>query len=182
MITPATWLTLSRLLLLPLILVTIAAGSPQALWIAFALYAIGSFTDFLDGWVARRFNQITPLGTFLDPIIDKVYVAGLLVMLTATQTINGSWIALPVLIFVREFLISGLREFLGPRNIQFPVTSLAKWKTTTQMIALGVLIIAPLIPYGAISGLGLLTLATLLTLITGIQYFAAGLDHMRKMD
>lgn len=182
LVTPATYLTLARMGFLPLIMLALVFNAEWSAWVAIVLYGLGSLTDFLDGFVARRFNQVTPLGTFLDPIVDKVYVAALFLMLIAVNYISGIWIILPILILTREFLISGLREFLGPRNIQFPVTKLAKWKTTSQMVAIGILLASPLALWVHLIGMFTLVAATVLTVYTGWQYFQAGLIHMMAMD
>lgn len=171
----ANILTLARMVILPLICVLILKSYYLG---AVILYALASLTDFADGYVARKYNQITPFGTFLDPIVDKVFVAVILIILSANGTIAGWWLALPALILTREFLISGLREFLGPYNITFPVTKMAKWKTTIQMIALGILIALPLQPF---VGLVLLAVATGMTLWTGWIYLKSGLAHIAKM-
>lgn len=177
----ANILTIARLFLLPVI---IALFFMEAYWGGFAaylclfIYIIAAITDFFDGYIARKMNQITPFGTFLDPISDKIFVSSLLILLVAFQRIEGLWLILVILIFAREFLVSGLREFLGPKNVKMPVTKLAKWKTATQMLALGFLIIGNYAPYSKELGLVLLALATLLTLITGISYMIAGLKHM----
>lgn len=151
-----------------------------AMWLCFFTYVIAAITDFFDGYIARKMNQITPFGTFLDPIIDKVMVGVLLVMLVAFNKIDGLWIILVLLIFTREFLISGFREFLGPRDVQVPVTILAKWKTTSQMVALGFLILSGYSPYAQEFGLLILGFATFLTVITGVSYFMAGAHYLKK--
>ena len=177
-------LTMARLLILPLILACFfleADIGPLATWLVFLLYVCASITDFLDGVLARKLNQITAFGTFLDPIADKIYVGALLVMLVAFDRLDGFWLIPVILIFTREFLISGLREFLGPHNVQMPVTKLAKWKTTAQMLCLGFLILGPAVPYTLIIGQWLLLAATVLTIITGWGYMKTGMDFMRKM-
>jgi len=178
MLTLPNILTLSRIALLPFMVAGFFMepvwGSPVT-WGIFALYGVSAITDFLDGWAARKLNQISPLGTFLDPIADKIFVAALLVLLVAFGRLTGLYIIPVILILAREFAVSGLREFLGPQDIKLPVTTLAKWKTTTQMLSLGLLILAPAVPYTLVAGQGLLLVATLLTLITGGQYLRAGL-------
>lgn len=178
----ANILTLGRLVFLPLILICLYLSNFTLIMVAFGIYVLGSLTDFLDGWVARKYNMITPFGTFLDPIADKIYVGCILVMLVGMNHISGIWIMLVVMILAREFMVSGLREFLGPYNVKFPVTVLAKWKTTVQMVALGVLILAPYVAYTEEVGLGLLTVATILTVITGWIYLKSGLEHICKMS
>lgn len=183
MLNLANILTMSRIvLLIPITALFYLEGEwglAATLWI-FALYIISAVTDFFDGWVARKFNQITPFGTFLDPISDKIVVGAMLVLLIAFGRIEGLWIIPVLLIFFREFLISGLREYLGPHNVQMPVTELAKWKTTTQMLCIPFLIIGDLIPGSLMAGQSLLTFAAILTLITGWIYLKTGLEFMSK--
>ena len=177
-------LTMARILILPLIVACFfleADAGPAATWVCFALYVIASLTDFLDGWLARKLNQISAFGTFLDPISDKIFVGSLLVLLVAFDRLDGLWIIPVLLIFFREFLISGLREFLGPHDVKMPVTNLAKWKTTLQMLSLGFLILGPALPYVLEIGQWSLLVAAILTLVTGWGYFKAGMDFIRKM-
>ena len=142
----ANILTISRLILLPVLIILFfleAQWGALAAWLALLVYIIAAITDFYDGYVARKLDQITPFGTFLDPISDKIFVSTMLILLVAFDRITGLWLFLPIAIFAREFLISGLREFLGPKDVKVPVTFLAKWKTATQMLSLGFLIIGP---------------------------------------
>lgn len=178
-------LTILRMALLPLMMAcffyegTVGAG---ATWGCFALYALASLTDFVDGWWARKFNQISAFGTFLDPISDKIFVGCLLVLLVGFGRLEGLWMIPVLLILFREFLVSGLREYLGPHNIQMPVTKLAKWKTASQMFALGFLILAPVLPYMLETGQWLLALSAALTLITGWGYMKVGFVFMKTQD
>lgn len=161
MITLATWLTLSRM-----VLVLPAAGliiSDQHLFAAVVLVVAG-ITDFLDGYVARKRNEVSPIGTALDPIADKVVIIGGLLALTADQAFPGLHIWAVILIIFREVLISGLRESTAG-EISLPVSSLAKVKTTSQFAALLALLVAP----GAI-GFTALWAALILTLWTGTNY------------
>lgn len=177
----ANILTISRLLLLPVMIGLFyleSAWGGFAMWLCFVLYVIASVTDYFDGYVARKLNQVTAFGTFLDPISDKIFVATLLLMLVAFGKISGAWILLVIIIFAREFLVSGLREYLGPKNISVPVTVLAKWKTTSQMFAIAFLILAGYSPYALEIGLLLLSAATILTVITGGIYMIKGLKHI----
>ncbi len=177
-------LTISRILILPVIIFlflmenTWGAG---AMWWAFWLYAAACITDFLDGWIARKFNQSTPFGTFLDPVSDKIFIGALLIAFASAGRLDGIWLIPAILILAREILISGLREYLGPLNVQLPVTKLAKWKTTAQMIATGLLIVGPYFSYGLPLAHLALTGAAAITVITGWKYMQAGLDHMKKM-
>ena len=177
-------LTLARLALLPLIMVAfflVFEIGPLATWICFVLYVIAAITDFLDGYLARKLNQITPFGTFLDPISDKIFVGALLVLLVGFGRLDGIWMIPVILILTREFAVSGLREFLGPHDIKLPVTQLAKWKTTIQMVALGLLILGPLHAHILMTGQLALLAAAVITLITGWGYIKAGLEVMKKM-
>lgn len=172
-------LTVARMIFLVPMVFCFYSPEPWAIWTCFALYAAGAFTDWVDGWFARKFNQVSEFGIFLDPLVDKIYVVAVMLMLVASQRIEGIWVVCVLLILVREFTVSGVREFLGPKGIKVPVTKLAKWKTATQMVAIAVLIIAPLIPYGQVGGIALLVIATGLTLVTGWGYLKTGLQHMK---
>ncbi len=178
----ANILTIARLLLLPVIIWLFYLESTWgwiAAWLCALIYAIASATDFFDGYIARKLNQISDFGTFLDPISDKIFVSSLMILLVAFGRIEGLWIILVILIFAREFMVSGLREFLGPKGIKVPVSKLAKWKTATQMLSLGFLILGGYAPYSLELGLVLLSIATILTLITGFIYMIIGFKHMK---
>lgn len=175
-------LTIGRLLLLPFLVIMMMVGTSWAAWTALALYTISCITDWLDGFIARRLNLESSFGTFLDPIADKIFVLTVLLTLVANTTLQGLWLTPVILILAREFLISGLREFLGPKNIQVPVSKLGKWKTTIQMIALGFLVVGDfgnvVLPHTVVIGeIGLLA-ATLLTIITGWNYLKVGIRHV----
>ena len=175
----ANILTLARIVLIPALIVMMLAGTAAWSWAALALYTVIALTDWLDGWVARTYDQMSEFGRFLDPIADKILVAAMLVALAATGAINGWWLGLPIIILMREFLVSGLREFLGPKGIVVHVSRLAKWKTATQMLALGFLIMAPHYIDAAICGLLLLLLATALTVKTGWDYLRGAMVAFR---
>ena len=161
--------------LLPVLIWLLYQPESWAMWSALSLYALSAITDFFDGYLARKMNIVSPFGTFLDPIADKVFVAIILIALVDIGRLDGLWTIPVIIIFTREFLVSGMREFLGPKDIKLPVTQLAKWKTTFQMVALGILI------YGgeALTG-GQITLAiaAALTVITGWGYLKVGLKHL----
>jgi CDP-diacylglycerol--glycerol-3-phosphate 3-phosphatidyltransferase/cardiolipin synthase len=152
-----------------------------ARWAAFALFVIAAITDWLDGYLARAWEQQSTLGRMLDPIADKLIVGAALIMLVHDRTIDGTAIWAAIIILCREILVSGLREFLAELNVRIHVSQLAKWKTTVQMVALAVLLAGPaadkIVPgiYGA--GIGLLWIAALLTLWTGYDYLKAGIVH-----
>lgn len=175
-------MTLGRLALLPFIIALLYGGTANAIWLALALYIIAAFTDFFDGYFARKLNQISAFGTFLDPISDKIFVGLLLVALVDVGRLPDLWIIAAFVIIARELLVSGLREFLGPHNVQMPVTRLAKWKTATQMLSLGFLIVGNLVIGSLLAGQLLLALAASLTAITGWSYLQVGLRYMKDMD
>lgn len=176
MLTIPNLLTLSRIVLLPVLIWLIYAGHS---WLAFGLYTLCAATDFLDGYLARKMNSVTAFGTFLDPISDKVFVALLLLVLVDTGPLSGLWVIAVMVILTREFLVSGLREFLGPKDVKVPVTKLAKWKTTIQMLSLGFLIIAPALPPALLAGQLLCVLAAAITAQTGALYLKAGWPHLK---
>jgi CDP-diacylglycerol--glycerol-3-phosphate 3-phosphatidyltransferase len=182
MLNLANILTLGRLALLPFIVLLLFIPANWAASAALALYVVGAITDWLDGYIARKYNKVTEFGTFLDPISDKVFVSTIMIMLIATDRIEGVWVVLAILILTREFIVSGLREFLGPKEIKLAVSPVAKWKTTLQMLAIGLLIIGPFIFGGVIIGLLVLTLATITTLYTGWDYLKIGWEHMKEKD
>ncbi len=152
-----------------------------ARWSAFALFVTASVTDWLDGYLARAWQQQSALGRMLDPIADKLLVGTTLLMLTHFNSIYGWHVWAAVIILCREILVSGLREYLAELNVKIHVTQLAKWKTTLQMVALAVLLAGPagdkLVPVVTASGLALLWVAALLTLWTGYDYLRAAVQH-----
>jgi len=149
--------------------------------LAFAFFIGASITDWLDGYLARAWQQQSALGRMLDPIADKLLVGATLLMLVQDNTIDGHSIWAAVIVLCREILVSGLREYLAELNVKVRVTQLAKWKTTMQMVALAILLIGPtLTPYqvGLTQvGIVFLWIAALLTLWTGYDYLKAALRH-----
>ena len=135
-----------------------------ARWSAFALFVFAGLTDWLDGYLARMWEQQSTLGRMLDPIADKLLVGAVLMMLVHDNTINGWSIWAAIIILVREILVSGLREFLAELNVKIHVTQLAKWKTTMQMIALAVLLAGPaaekIAEYAQQRGIDLIVMST----------------------
>lgn len=151
-------------------------------WIALGLFVVAAITDFFDGYLARAWQQQSALGRMLDPIADKLLVSVCLLMLAADGTIGGWSLAAAIIILCREILVSGLREFLAELQVSVPVTQLAKWKTTVQLVAVALLLAGPagelIIPGTTLAGLVALWLAALLTLYTGYDYFRAGIGHL----
>jgi cardiolipin synthase len=174
-------LTLSRIVVIPILVALFYLEGDAWRWIACILFTVAGITDFFDGYLARRWALISPFGRFLDPIADKLLVAAIILMLVAFDRISG-WVVLPALVILcREVLVSGLREFLAEANVGLPVSRLAKWKTTLQMLALGFLIVGDAgpawLPVTWIGEAGL-WVAAVLTFITGYDYLAAGLRHV----
>ncbi|MBF0167356.1 MAG: CDP-diacylglycerol--glycerol-3-phosphate 3-phosphatidyltransferase [Alphaproteobacteria bacterium] len=180
---PPNLLTLSRVAAVPLVVATFYLDGHFWHWVALGIFAVAGITDFFDGWLARRNNQISSFGRFLDPIADKLLVAAILLMLAAFHRMSPITFLPAVVILCREILVSGLREFLAETKVSMPVSRLAKWKTTLQMVAIGVLIVGDAGPEGLpvrlIGELGL-WLAAALTMVTGYDYLVAGLPHIRK--
>jgi cardiolipin synthase len=176
-------LTLSRILVIPLIVATFYIPGGSIRWIACALFVAAAITDFFDGYVARRRNIVSSLGRFLDPIADKLLVASVLLMLTAFHRLTQIAVLPALVILLREILVSGLREFLAELRVGMPVSALAKWKTGLQMTALPVLLVGDQAPSwlpAQILGEICLWLAAVATLITGWDYLRAGLKHMTE--
>jgi CDP-diacylglycerol--glycerol-3-phosphate 3-phosphatidyltransferase len=181
-------LTLSRIFAVPLLVFLLWRPTPIDYAITFVLYCIVGITDYFDGYLARAWGSISRLGQFLDPIADKIMVAAVIVMLMASRKANGEdpiiedWHIIPALvILLREIIVSGLREFLASLQVSVPVSALAKWKTTLQLIALGALILGGAVPDQPwVHGVGLASLwaAAALTLITGYDYLRIGVRHM----
>ena len=175
----ANKLTLFRLALLPFIILLFFIPAKWAAWACLVLYILGALSDWLDGWAARRYGQTSAFGAAMDPIADKIFVVTVLLMLLATQRIGGIFTLAVIVILMREFLVAGLREFLGPKGVTLPVTKLAKWKTAIQMVATGVLIVGPFMSGGTVLGMVLLTIAAGLTVVTGWEYVKASLPHIQ---
>lgn len=178
-------LTYGRIAAVPLVVACFTLpGLPTdgSRWVAFGIYLIAAITDFFDGYLARAWHQQSALGRMLDPIADKLLVASCLFVLVDDETIAGWAVIAAVIILCREILVSGLREFLAELRVSVPVTRLAKWKTTAQLVAVGFLIIGPagnvILPRTPEIGLFLLWISAILTLYTGYDYFKAGIGHL----
>lgn len=180
-------LTYARILAVPVILGCFfieghLESSDFARWTAFWIFVVASVTDYLDGYLARVWNQTSNIGRMLDPIADKLLVAAVLLLLAADQTIADWSVWAAITILCREILVSGLREYLAALKVSVPVTRIAKWKTTIQMVAIAFLLAGPagdeILPYTTDIGLVLLWIAAILTFYTGYDYFRAGLKHL----
>ena len=180
-------LTLSRILAVPILVFLLWRPAPVDYAVTFVLYCIVGITDYFDGYLARAQGKISRLGQFLDPIADKIMVAAVLIMLISSRKANpvpeiaGLHLIPALIILLREIMVSGLREFLAGLQISVPVSALAKWKTTLQLVALGALILGgavPHMPWVHMTGLAALWGAAALTLVTGYDYLRIGMKHM----
>ena len=179
-------LTMSRIIAIPLILALLYFDGSFWRWLACAIFAAACITDYFDGYLARSRSQVSELGRFLDPIADKLLVAAVILILVAERRVTG-WTVLPALVILcREILVSGLREYLAELRVSVPVTRLAKWKTTMQLVAVGFLIAGDagdaVVPVVTKTGIMLLWLSALLTIYTGWDYLQAGLHHLTRED
>ncbi|MGB8816879.1 MAG: CDP-diacylglycerol--glycerol-3-phosphate 3-phosphatidyltransferase [Rhizobiaceae bacterium] len=180
-------LTYARIIAVPLVVLCFflegrLKSSDFARWAALSLFIVASLTDYLDGYLARLWKQSSTIGRMLDPIADKLLVSACLLLLAADGTIAGWTLWAAIIILCREILVSGLREYLAELKVSVPVTQLAKWKTTIQMVAVGFLLAGPagdkVLPYTTEYGIILLWIAAIITLYTGYDYFRAGLKHI----
>ncbi len=176
-------LTYGRIAAAPLVGATFYIPGDWGYWIAFVIFCVASITDYFDGYFARIWEQQSALGRMLDPIADKLLVAVSILILVADGTLAGHSIWAAIIVLMREIFVSGLREFLAELRVSVPVSRLAKWKTTMQLVAIAALLIAPALQ-GAKSGilidLGLTFFwaAAIVTLYTGYDYFRAGLKQL----
>ncbi|EAS50189.1 CDP-diacylglycerol--glycerol-3-phosphate 3-phosphatidyltransferase, pgsA [Aurantimonas manganoxydans SI85-9A1] len=180
-------LTYARIVCVPLVVLCFflegTLRSPDyARWSALIIFLAASVTDFLDGYLARAWQQTSTIGRMLDPIADKLLVAAALLLLAADGTIAGWSLWAAIVILCREILVSGLREYLAELKVSVPVTQLAKWKTTIQMVSIGFLLAGPaadgIYPLATETGILLLWISAIVTLYTGYDYFRAGLKHI----
>jgi cardiolipin synthase (CMP-forming) len=184
-------LTCARIAAIPVVIGCIYAQSimdgPLWLrWVAVAVFIAAGITDYLDGYYARVWNQSSAFGRMLDPIADKLLVSACLLMLVNARAIEGWSLWAAIVILSREILVSGLREFLAELKVGVPVSSVAKWKTTVQLVAVGFLIAGPagekILPGTTMIGLVLLWVAASLTIYTGWDYLKTGIDHLIREE
>ncbi len=171
-------LTVSRILCIPVLVGLFYLEGDLPRWLACLVFAIAGTTDYVDGYLARSWQQQSLFGRWLDPVADKLLVASAILMLVGFQRAP----LLPsLIILLREIMVSGLREYMAEVSVGLPVSRLAKWKTAVQMVALGFLLVGDAgpgwLPVEAVGWWGL-WLAALLTLVTGWDYLRAGLRHM----
>ena len=180
------YLTIGRIIIVPIFVISFYLPGFYGDVIPFSLFIVASFTDFLDGLLARMFKEESKLGELLDPIADKIIVAAALILLVMNGTIKNYEVIAAIIILTREILISGLREFLAKVKVSMPVTGLAKFKTFIQMFAIAILLtgesgntIISFQDYNAHTiGIILLWLSAFLTLYTGYDYVKKGLDKV----
>ena len=184
-------LTFARIIAVPAVVAclywqNIFQGGLWLRWVALFIFIGAGITDVLDGYFARKWGEQSAFGRMLDPIADKLLVASCLLMLAADDTIRGWSLWAAIVILCREILVSGLREYLAELRVSVPVTRLAKWKTTLQLIAVGFLIAGDagdaVVPVVTKIGIMLLWLSALLTIYTGWDYLQAGLHHLTRED
>ena len=179
-------LTIGRIILVPIFVIAFYIPGFLGDLIPFFIFLLASFTDFLDGLLARLYKEESKLGELLDPIADKIIVAAALVLLVMNNIISNYEVIAAIIILTREILISGLREFLAKAQVAMPVTGLAKFKTFIQMFAIAILLtgesgnrLINFEDYNAHTiGIILLWLSAFLTLYTGYDYVKKGIDHV----
>ena len=184
------YLTIGRIIIVPFFVFAFYLPGFYGDIIPFVLFIIASFTDFLDGLLARMFKEESQLGELLDPIADKIIVAAALILLVMNGTIKNYEVIAAIIILTREILVSGLREFLAKEQIKLPVSNLSKLKTFLQMFSIAILLtgetgnkIINFQDYNAQTiGIILLWLSAFLTLYTGYEYLRKGIDHAISED
>jgi cardiolipin synthase len=174
---PPNLLTGFRILAVPAMVAAFYIPGDFGKWVTCAIFSVAAITDFFDGYLARSLSMQSPLGRMLDPIADKLLVGAAILMLVH---FDRSPILPALVILCREILVSGLREFLAEVRVGLPVSRLAKWKTSVQMVAIGFLLAGSAAPWWLFAddvGAYGLWLAAGLTLFTGFDYLVVGLRH-----
>ena len=183
-------LTIGRIIIVPIFVLTFFIPGFFGDLIPFFFFVFASFTDYLDGLLARLFKEESKLGELLDPIADKILIAAALILLVMNSTIKNYEVIAAIIILTREILISGLREFLAKGSITMQVTSLSKLKTFIQMVSIAILLtgesgnkVINFQDYNAQTiGIILLWFSAFLTLYTGYDYLRRGIDHAINED
>ena len=184
-------LTIGRIIIVPIFVLSFYIPGVVGDLVPFFLFVLASFTDFLDGLLARLYKEESKLGELLDPIADKILVAAALVLLVMNGIIKNYEVVAAIVILTREILISGLREFLAKsKSESLPVSSLSKFKTLIQMLSIAMLLtgetgnkIINFQDYNAQTiGIVLLWIAAFLTLYTGYDYLRKGIDSAISDD
>lgn len=171
------FLTLMRIFAIPFIVACFYTGGFVSHLVATILFVAACLTDFLDGYFARQWHQVSAFGRFLDPIADKLLVSTILLMLSGTGIITGVHLVAAVIILAREIIVSGLRQFMAEMQVRIPVTKFAKWKTMTQMLSISCLLVSAMfqdVPSIRQIGLFFLWIAVVMTVVTGARYLKFG--------
>lgn len=182
----ANLITLARILLIIPFCILFLVNAEWNMKAALVVFAIASLTDFIDGRVARARGEVSALGAAIDPLADKLLITAALILLLRNGIITGVGVIAVIAIILRELLVSGLREAVVGRGASLPVTTLAKWKTTAQLLAAGLLLAAA--PYGVVgAGLrpfatGMLWLAAVLTIWTGADYTIRAIKELGRPE
>jgi len=175
-----------RIAVVPVITVCFYIGNAGAIWTAIVLFFFACWSDYFDGVIARSTGQTSMIGKFLDSSADKILVGGVMLLLVGFHRLTGVWIALALIIFVREILIAGLREFMAFQNVDVPISWIGKWKAAVQMLASGFLIAGDFgesaVPHSMDIGLFLFLIATVMTVVSGWDYLKAGIRTMEAID
>lgn len=171
-------LTISRIVLIPVVMTAFYVDTTLSKWIAVIAFISACLTDFLDGYIARLMKQTSKFGQFLDPIADKLLIASTLLLLAGFDRITRLSFLPAIIILCREILVSGLREYLSALHVAMPVSYLAKWKTLVQMTSIALLLVGDIHGISmALPGEILLWISAFLTLVTGYDYFRTSLKH-----
>lgn len=173
-------LTIGRIIAIPVIIGLAITNVDLFRWLALILFVLAAITDFFDGMLARLLGQMSALGRMLDPIADKLLVGALIVAFAWDGTFSVFDLIPATAIIIREIFVSGLREFLGGKNVTLHVSWLAKYKTTIQLIAMGILLAEPLMPGLRLISDAVLWLAGILTVWTGWSYLQGAMPHMSE--
>ena len=177
-------LTIFRIILAPIIAILIwRETSNQQLTLAFLLFLVAGVTDWLDGYLARKLGAQSHLGRILDPIADKVLVACVLLALASHYEREWIFIVPTLIIFLREFIISSFREYMSNQGVLINVSVLAKWKTTIQIISIGLIIISMIFGENTIiahTSIASYWLAAIITVHTGIEYLRSGISKLKS--
>jgi len=175
-----------RIAVVPVITLFFFIDSAVTTWINVFIFATACITDYLDGAIARHTGQTSVFGKFLDATSDKILIGGVLMLLVAFDRLTGIWMVMALVIFLREILVSGLREFLGQYNVSVPISMMGKVKTVVQMVASGFLLAGDygdaLIPHAYTIGLVIFLGATCMTVASGWAYLKAGLETLKKLE
>ena len=165
-------LSFLRIGLVPFLIAFLMVDNRKVRIWAVIVFVVACLTDYLDGYIARTFSQVSRLGKVLDPVADKLLIASTLVLLTGIGIIHGIHVVPAILIICREITLSGIREFLSESRVSIPVSKLAKGKTMVQMVSLILLLVAHTYDMEIVQQAGLwsLWIASFLSIITAWNY------------